>query len=140
MYNMFVSTIKRFQSNMLFEDLKAKPLPPNTFPVSIDVVGIYSNIPHKEAVDTMREALNSREDQSIPTAFLIMLLLQVLQYNVYNFGVRLVTSKTTETQCVQFTLIQEDIQIFPNPFMFATLSVVKSSKSERSLFEDLYFK
>ena len=71
------------------EDLKAKPLPPNTFPVSINVVGLYSNIPHREAVDTMREALNSREDQSIPTAFLITLLLQVLQYNVFNFGMKL---------------------------------------------------
>ena len=30
--------------------LKQQPLPINTFPVSIDVVGLYSNIPHEEAL------------------------------------------------------------------------------------------
>ena len=69
-----------------FPELKMSPLPPNTFPVSIDVVVLYSNIPHKEAIECMKETLNTRQDQSIPTSFLINLLIQVLKFNVFSFG------------------------------------------------------
>ena len=68
------------------EDLKKTPLPSNTLPVSIDVVGLYSNIPHDEAIKSMTDALNSRKDQTIPTLFLITLMMQVLSYNVFAFG------------------------------------------------------
>ena len=68
------------------EDLKKTPLPKDTFPVSIDVLGLYSNIPHKEAIESMKEALNSRKDQTIPTMFLLSLMSQVLSYNIFSFG------------------------------------------------------
>ena len=55
------------------EEVKKTPLPPNSFPVSIDVVGLYSNIPHQEGINCMREALNTRSDQSVSTNFLITL-------------------------------------------------------------------
>jgi hypothetical protein len=52
-------------------------LPPNSFPVSIDVVGLYSNIPTEEGIAAMRRALNTREDQTITTDTIIELLSQV---------------------------------------------------------------
>jgi hypothetical protein len=35
------------------EVLSRTPLPPNAFPVSIDVVGLYSNIPTEEGIAAM---------------------------------------------------------------------------------------
>ena len=56
------------------EKLKKTPLPKGSFPVSIDVVGLYGNIPHDEGIKCMRKALDSRADQSITTMLLITLL------------------------------------------------------------------
>ena len=75
------------------EDLKSSKLPRGSFPVSIDVVGLYGNIPHEEGIKVMEEALNTRTDQSISTLFLITLLTQVLKLNVFEFGLRLFVQK-----------------------------------------------
>ena len=48
------------------EKLKTQTFPRNTFSVSIDVVGLYSNIPHVEAIKCVEEALNMRFDRSVP--------------------------------------------------------------------------
>ena len=71
------------------EDLKKSPLPKGSFPVSIDVVGLYGNIPHEEGIRCMEEALNTRADQTISTLFLISLLTQVLKFNVFEFDLKL---------------------------------------------------
>ena len=71
------------------EDLKSEPIPEGAFPVSIDVVGLYSNIPHSEGIETMRESLNTRQDQSVSTAFLITLLTLVLTLNIFEFDGKL---------------------------------------------------
>ena len=42
---------------------------PDTFPVPIDVVGLYPKIPHKEGLEALEEALEKREDKSIPTLY-----------------------------------------------------------------------
>ena len=47
------------------EILKSTPLPLNTFPVSIDVVGLNLNIPHYKAIKTMTDALNTFMNQLI---------------------------------------------------------------------------
>ena len=65
---------------------KKTKLPKDTFPVTIDVVGLYSNIPHENAIKSMTDALNTKTDQTISTMFLITLLTQVLSFNVFMFG------------------------------------------------------
>lgn len=63
------------------EDLKQKQIPENAVPVTIDVVGLYSNIPQEEAIEQMKEALDTREEdlkKAVPTSFLIELLTLVL--------------------------------------------------------------
>ena len=35
--------------------------------VTIDVVGLYPHIPHDEGLQSIREALNNRENPEIPT-------------------------------------------------------------------------
>ena len=71
------------------EELKKIKLPENSFPISIDVVGLYNNIPHEEGIQCMKEALDKREDQTIPTLFLITLLTLVLTWNIFEFGAKL---------------------------------------------------
>ena len=65
------------------------PQPPNTIPVTMDVVGMYNNIEHQEGMDCFREALNSskfRPNPILPTEFLMTLLLFVLTMNVFVFN------------------------------------------------------
>ena len=57
--------------------------------MSIDVVGLYSNIPHKEAIKQVTEALDSRKDKSVPTSFLTTLMMFILSFNVFRFDSKL---------------------------------------------------
>jgi hypothetical protein len=49
------------------EKLNQTPLPPNSLPASIDVVGLYSNIPTEEGISAMRKALDTRPDKKVTT-------------------------------------------------------------------------
>ena len=71
------------------EDLNKETIPDGAFPVSIDVVGLYSNIPHQEGLDCLKEALNTRTDQSVSTNFLITLMSLVLMWNLFEFDMQL---------------------------------------------------
>ena len=67
------------------EELNKTPIPDGAFPVSIDVTGLYSNIPHKEGLDCLKEALGTQDDLTIPTAFLVLLMSLVLTWNMFDF-------------------------------------------------------
>ena len=54
-------------------------------PVSIDVCGLYTNIPIQEGIESFREALDRRQNQDIPTSYLIKLLTLVLTLNIFEF-------------------------------------------------------
>jgi len=64
-------------------------LPENTTPISIDVVGLYSNIPLDEGIAAFEEALNRRIQQEVSTKLLISLLTIVLFCNVFEFNGRM---------------------------------------------------
>lgn len=68
------------------EKMNETPLPAGAFAVSIDVVGLYQNIPHEEGISYFGEALNTRKDQTIPTDFLVALLRLVLTLNIFEFN------------------------------------------------------
>ena len=55
---------------------------------TIDVVGLYPNIPRKEGLEAIRKALNKREDQTISTDSLILLAGCVLKNNVFEHNLR----------------------------------------------------
>ena len=69
--------------------LNNTPLPPNSFPVSIDVVGLYSNIPTEEGIAAMERALEKRQDKTVTTKTLIELLTHVLKLNIFEFNAEL---------------------------------------------------
>ena len=65
-----------------------RDLPDEFILCTIDVVGLYPNIPHKEGLETIRKALNKREDQAISTDSLILLAECVLKNNVFEHNMR----------------------------------------------------
>jgi hypothetical protein len=66
-----------------------EPLPANTIIATIDVVGLYTNIPVEEGLDAVREALEERADTSVTTDFIIRLLELVLKHNIFEFNKQL---------------------------------------------------
>jgi hypothetical protein len=88
------------------ETLKGTNIPPNTFPVSIDVVGLYTNIPHEEGIKSLKKALNTRTNQEVPTSLLVNLLERVLKYNIFEFSNNLYQQKigTAMGTCVAPTM------------------------------------
>jgi predicted transcriptional regulator len=68
------------------ELLNNTPMPPNAFPVSIDVVGFYSNIPTKEGISAMRRALETRQDKTVSTATIIDMLSHILKLSIFEFN------------------------------------------------------
>jgi hypothetical protein len=54
--------------------------------VSIDVVGLYTNIPTEEGIEAMRKTLEARKDKTVSTNTLIKLLEHVLKLNIFEFN------------------------------------------------------
>ena len=59
------------------------PLPDDVILCTIDVVGLYPNIPHDEGLIAMRKALDLRKDKRISTESLIELAECVLKNNIF---------------------------------------------------------
>ena len=57
----------------------------NDILVTIDVSGLYTNIPQDEGLEATKEALDGRTDTSVPTEFIQSLLEVILKYNVFEF-------------------------------------------------------
>lgn len=74
------------------EELKEEDLPTEAIPVTIDVVGLYGNIPQNEAISTMSAMLDTRSPslkKTVPTSFLVQLLTLVLTLNIFTFDGKL---------------------------------------------------
>ena len=74
----------------VFEQENQKgPQPKNSFPVTVDVVGLYTNIPTfgpEGGIQAFSGAMNRRENQSTPTWYLLNLLKEVLSQNIFEFN------------------------------------------------------
>jgi hypothetical protein len=75
------------------ENWKNTTIPDDVFPVSIDVVGLYTNIPHDEGLVTFRKALEKREDKAVTTDLLVEMLSIVLKTNIFEFNEELFLQK-----------------------------------------------
>ena len=58
-------------------------MPDDVILCTIDVVGLYPNIPHDEGLIAMRKALDLRKDKTISTESLIELAECVLKNNIF---------------------------------------------------------
>ena len=68
-------------------------LPENAIPVSMDIVALYPNVPWEEGLEAMKNAANSRDNISVPTEYLIRLMLTVLATNIFEFDSKLYLQK-----------------------------------------------
>ena len=71
------------------EEINKDNLPANSILFSVDVTGLYTNIPQDDGLEFCREALKSRTDKSVPTSFLIELLNICLTNNIFEFDGKL---------------------------------------------------
>ena len=74
---------------LFIEEMKNENLPLDVIPVSIDVIGLYSSIPHCDAINAVKKTLEERqpeEKDSMPTHFLIEILIMVLSMNTFEFN------------------------------------------------------
>ena len=61
-------------------------IPDNAKPIAIDIKSMYSNIPLQEDLDAFEETLNSREDKTIPTEFIMKLVKIIMEKNIFTFN------------------------------------------------------
>ena len=69
----------------LYPGNKQGPLPENCILVTIDVSALYTNINKEEGMEYMRDALDLREEQIVPTEFIIDILKIILISNIFEF-------------------------------------------------------
>ena len=65
---------------------KQGKLPDNAMIVTWDVMSLFTIIPQDEGIEDIRQALNTRTEQSVPTEFILRLLEIVLSDNIFQFS------------------------------------------------------
>ena len=61
-------------------------LPENALLLTMDVVGLFTNIPEKDGTDAVREALEEETRNEVNTEFIVRLLQLILQNNIMEFN------------------------------------------------------
>ena len=61
--------------------------------VTVDIIGLFTNIPQDEAAQTAEEALDERENKKVPTAFIVRLLDLIQKNNIFQFNSELYSQK-----------------------------------------------
>ena len=67
------------------EENSEGPQPNGTIPVTLDISGMYTNVPWTQGLAAFRESMESRDTKSVSTEFLLGLLMLVLSCNVFLF-------------------------------------------------------
>ena len=62
---------------------KGKKLASNAMLVTSDITGAYHNIPQEDGSNCLKEALEERDDKSIPTDFLVKLMDLIQKCNIF---------------------------------------------------------
>ena len=83
-----VESFMKDTNNFLKKLNELRDLPDDFINCTIDVVGLYPNIPHKEGLEAIRKALDKQEDQTISTDSLILLAECVLKNNFFEHNLR----------------------------------------------------
>ena len=72
-------------------------LPGNSLLCTMDVVGLYPNIPHDEGLSALRKRLNERDKKDVSTDTLVELAELVLKNSIFNFNKRTLKQKRGTT-------------------------------------------
>ena len=121
-------------------------LPKETILASIDVTGLYTNIPQDEGLECTEEALDERKNPEIPTGFFIRMLEIVLKNNIFEYDsdlfIQLFGAAMGSRPIPGYANIFMDRKIDRNIEIIAE-KLTKSSESTLKLFkrflDDLFF-
>ena len=81
-------------TNDFLNKLRSLPkLPDNIILCTVDVVGLYPNIPHEEGLSALRKRLDNRMEKYISSDTLWDLVEVVLKNNVFKFGKKTLQQK-----------------------------------------------
>ena len=64
---------------------KGPKLNERTLLVTVDVIGLFTNIVHKEGLQCLKESLETRHNPRVPTKFLLQLMQLILTNNIFVF-------------------------------------------------------
>ena len=64
---------------------KGPKLDENVMLVTMDATALYDNIPNKEGIECLGEALNERKNPKVPTGFIQRMMEVVLEWNLFMF-------------------------------------------------------
>ena len=87
-----VKSVKSYikDTNDFLKKLKdLQTLPKDSLLCTVDVVGLYPNIPHKDGLEAVEKVLEGRSDKTISTALLMDLMECVLKNNVFEHDGRI---------------------------------------------------
>ena len=68
------------------EKLNVKGFSNNTLIVTMDVSGLFTNIPKEEGLDSARATVDERENKDIPSGYIVRLLEVILENNIFEFN------------------------------------------------------
>ena len=74
---------------LIQEENARGPQPPGTIPVTLDIIGMYTNVPVDEGLHFFAKLMEDRVDKTIPTAFLLKLMKFVAESSVFVFDAEL---------------------------------------------------
>ena len=73
-------------TNHFLKKLRSLPnLPDDIILCTVDVVGLYRNIPHEEGLSALRKRLDLRQEKDVTTSTLVELAEVVLKNNIFTF-------------------------------------------------------
>ena len=91
-----VQAVKSYikDTNDFLNKLRSLPkLPDNIILCTVDVVGLYPNIPHEEGLSALRKRLDNRMEKYISSDTLCDLAEVVLKNNIFKFGKKTLKQK-----------------------------------------------
>ena len=106
--------------------------------VTMDVIGLYTNIPHDEEQEDMEIGLNKRVNQKVPTDFLVKMMEIILKNNIFEFH------EGYYKQNIGAAMGSKPIPPYANNFMAKIDRLIKKTKGAEALlllkrFLDDYF-
>ena len=72
---------------------EGQKLPKNALLVTVDVTGLFTNIPQDEGAQTVGEDLDERDVKSVPTQFIVRILELIQENNIFEFNSELYSQK-----------------------------------------------
>ena len=117
---------------------QGQKLSSNAMLVTMDAIGLYTNIIHNEGIACMKTELNKRKNIEVPTDFILKLLHIILHNNVFEFH------NTYWKQNIGAAMGSKPIPHYANTFMASIDNIIKELDKTKALlllkrFLDDYF-